>query len=384
ALFDGKDKLPFYFCWVGQGRMVVTERSAQLPQGSEIVRINDVSVDEIVETLLPYVKGDGDRRDIRLHALAVDGLQKRSAFDIYFPLLFGPTPEGTYKLEFIPPSGQTTTKVVRAVHASEREATLRGAQRDEVPWAYERLAPSVGLVRLRTFAMFNNDFDWAGFIDALPRQLKSDEVEHLIIDLRGNEGGEDRVAAAFMSLFARNEMRAPPVTEEVVAHRVSKELRAFVKTWDPSFYDMSAKLMPTATPGRYKMRKSSGVHRRIARNPSAYAGRLYFLIDRAASSATFTLAEMVKRSALGTLIGEETGGSGRGTSGGAILFLHLPYSGLEGDIPLIAFQPAHPRDGGIRPDIRVDVSVEDIAQDRDPFVVAALHAIERIEPGERP
>jgi len=58
-------------------------------------------------------------------------------------------------------------------------------------------------------------------------------------------------------------------------------------------------------------------------------------------------------------------GNLRGINGGAFFFLHLPHTGIEVDLPLIAYWPmtAQP-DAGVTPDIVVERHPSDLAADR--------------------
>ncbi len=67
---------------------------------------------------------------------------------------------------------------------------------------------------------------------------------------------------------------------------------------------------------------------------------MHIFIGPQTSSATFQLADFVRRSGIATLVGEPTGGNRRGINGGCFYFLRLPGTGLEIDLPLVGrFQP---------------------------------------------
>jgi C-terminal processing protease CtpA/Prc len=83
------------------------------------------------------------------------------------------------------------------------------------------------------------------------------------------------------------------------------------------------------------------------------------------SSATFYLSQIIKNNQLATLVGQTTGGSQRGLNGDQTVFLRLPHSKIELDIPLIGtFYNGKP-DNGIEPDIIVKPSVQALLEKRD-------------------
>jgi hypothetical protein len=76
--------------------------------------------------------------------------------------------------------------------------------------------------------------------------------------------------------------------------------------------------------------------------------------------------------------GQPTGGNQRGINGGAFVFLRLPGSGIELDLPLIGQFPDGDRpDAGLEPDIPVVPTVSDIASGRDAEMDAVLAAARR-------
>lgn len=102
-----------------------------------------------------------------------------------------------------------------------------------------------------------------------------------------------------------------------------------------------------------------------------FHGRVFAIIGPSNSSATFEFAQQLKRTGLGTLVGQATGGNQRGINGGAFFFLRLPNSKIEVDVPLIAQLPTSRRpDAGIEPDKAVLPSVSDIATGVDSEMVA--------------
>lgn len=151
--------------------------------------------------------------------------------------------------------------------------------------------------------------------------------------------------------------------------KLPPDLSDHVDTWDDSFRDWGAQAVGLRPDGFYDLtRWSDDAAGRIIVKPAGqrFKGKLIVLIDAANSSATFQFAQVVKDNRLGTLVGETTGGNRRGINGGAFLFLRLPASGIEVDIPLVGYFPTtFPPDAGIVPDIDVRENQNDIAQGRD-------------------
>ena len=102
-----------------------------------------------------------------------------------------------------------------------------------------------------------------------------------------------------------------------------------------------------------------------------FHGRFFVIVGPSNSLATFEFAQQIKRTGLGTLVGQATGGNQRGINGGAFFFLRPPNSKIEVDVPLIAQRPTSGRpDAGMEPDKVVQPSVSDITTGVDSEMVA--------------
>jgi hypothetical protein len=72
------------------------------------------------------------------------------------------------------------------------------------------------------------------------------------------------------------------------------------------------------------------------------------------------------------LFGEAAGGNRRGINGGAFLFVKLPFSGIEFDLPLKGYSPKTPQpDAGIAPDVALPFDPMWIGSASDPVLEAA-------------
>lgn len=116
--------------------------------------------------------------------------------------------------------------------------------------------------------------------------------------------------------------------------------------------------------------------RRLPSGDRAFDGKIYLLVSAVNSSATFTLARIVKDNKLGTLVGQTAGGNQKGITGGEMFFLRLPNSKIEMDIPLIGYYPlAEQPNRGIQPDVFVTPSVDDVTRGVDTEMDAVLGLI---------
>ncbi|MCK7527147.1 MAG: hypothetical protein MZV64_60820 [Ignavibacteriales bacterium] len=75
-MFNKNDKIPFTFNLI-DGKMLIDKNlsdSNLLKKGTEIKKINHITVGEITSTLIKYVRGDGENNGQRLKEIELSGL----------------------------------------------------------------------------------------------------------------------------------------------------------------------------------------------------------------------------------------------------------------------------------------------------------------------
>jgi carboxyl-terminal processing protease len=187
-----------------------------------------------------------------------------------------------------------------------RAVVLPLAKRDPSPQPAFQLTfdGDVATLRLRTFDAGNSP-------DELPEKFKeiAARAKGLVIDLRGNRGGIDRIAhAALQHLIDKEAV--------VASYRVRLSKRAL----DARQQWRKLKGMPDGY--------SEPVPVKVAPARPRFAGPVVALVDIGCRSSCETLAAGLKATGRGTLIGERTGGTS-----GAPIKVRLPHSGATVGIP---------------------------------------------------
>ncbi|MEM6644645.1 MAG: S41 family peptidase [Bacteroidota bacterium] len=382
-LFAPARTLPFAFRLIDE-RMVVTwsvDEAAGLPVGTEVTAIDGRPVPELIETLTTYVKADGSNDGKRIDNLQVTGFGTFEAFDIYFPLRF-PATDGQYTLRVQRPgAADAETVAVEAITRTERGERY-SAQHGEAPttyndlWQFDLLGDGAAYLQIGTFVTWRLEMDWRAFLRDAFTQLREHEVEHLVIDLRGNEGGDNDVNNMLMMALASQPLHLAPVEQRAQYDVMPEALRPHVTLWNEALLDVRNMVEDTGK-GYFRLRGGSEAGRTLRANPDAYAGSVYLLVGASNSSATFALTTALQDAGVATVIGQETGGNKRGINGGQYVNLHLPHAGIEVDIPLIAYFPvgAMPADEGVMPDVMVEQQVSDVIEVHDPERAAAMALI---------
>ena len=363
-------RVPFYFRWL-DGRMIVTRNvssDSSLVRGTEVLAINGVSSADILRQLTPLSRADGSNDAKRVANLEVLEVERYSAFDIYYPLVFE-VPSGPWMFEVKSPAGQVRRVALVPVSDTARSVVADSVGREgqdslTPPWTLRQVDSSTSMLTMPTWVTYNNHWDWQGFIHRAFAELVARGTPNLVIDLRGNEGGTS-VGEVILQHLVDAPLALSASDHFTRYQRIPPELKPYLDTWDRSFDDWGAAAVPsTSRPGFYRMTKYDDGQDGVVIQPAAprYLGKVWVLVGPENSSATFEFALALKQHNLATLVGRPTGGNQRGINGGAFYFLRLPNSGIEVDLPLIAQFPREPQpDAGITPDVLVEPSVRDIA-----------------------
>lgn len=365
-LFEKLDKVPFAFRWI-KGHMVVTRDASgngAFPRGSIITAVNGVPTGKILSQLMKVARADGNNQAKRIDYLEVTGTGEYEAFDVYFPLYF--PVKGQYQFVMTRP-GAKQSEVVQAkpIKMSDRITSEPQPASDAPGWSLSYPRANTARLTMPSWVLYNSKWDWKSYLRTAFTEFNQKAIKNLILDLRGNEGG-DSVGDVILEHLVQTPLASESFQRFVRYRKVSEGLRPYLETWDKSFYDWGSFAKPDAN-GFFKLTRWDDLAGNIIRGvANPFRGKVFVIIGPVNSSATFEFAFQVKRLRLGTLVGRPTGGSQRGINGGAFFFLRLPNSKLEVDVPLIAqFYPDNRPDKGVEPDVPVEATATDIAAGRD-------------------
>jgi C-terminal processing protease CtpA/Prc len=377
-LFQGHDRVPFYFVWIDR-RMIITRNfstDVHLSPGSEVESINGVPAGNILASLIPLVRADGSNDAKRIDELSVQGYDRYEAFDVYFPLVY-PQHSTTMQLHLKAPDGSEHDSDVEALTYQQRvapiQASLSAQHGGSSPlWSLQFINDRTAYLKMPTWDVYDSKWDWRRFLDDVFARLERVKPERLIIDLRGNEGGSD-VGSVLLSHFVQSPLHRDAYVRLVRFRSVTPDLRPYLSTWDPAFYDLG-KSATIYDAQRFELMQNDGEDAALIQPIGPrYGGQIYVLVDASNSSATFNFDSVVQQRHLGTLVGSPTGGNRRGIDGGAFFFVTLPNSHIEVDVPLIGTFPTQPQpDAGLLPDVPVSRTAADIAAGNDPDLAVIL------------
>lgn len=374
-LLEAPDKLPLTMMLVENRWLVLGSTVSGINADDELLTIDGHSSDEVVKIMLPYLRADGASDGKRLRQLSHDR-QDYSMMDILWPLL-SPPENGVYRLTVRSGNGAPRTVDATATSLAERSAGLQ-TQSIHVPgesWRM-RIEGNIAVMTLPTFALYRDAFDWRQFFTSSFAELARHHVTRLVIDIRRNEGGDGAIGLELLTWLVKSPITYRPDQSVTAYERVPYKLARYLDTWDFGFFDRTGQVDKiTAGPqaGRWRFRPKAQEVYRITPRAERYTGQTWLLIGPENSSATFSLAQLMKQSGAARLVGQATGGNLRGLNGGQLAWVTLPNSGVSVDIPLLAssYSSATP-DASIMPDVLVRRNFAQQAAGRDEELDAVL------------
>ncbi|MBB5729655.1 S41 family peptidase [Sphingomonas prati] len=374
TLFGRPDRLPFAFTWLDRHMIVTADLGSghNLTPGSEIVAIGRVAVRVILAKMLPYARTDGGNEARKVADLGIAGGANWPAFDVLRSLLF-PSSGQSARIA-VRTAGGVATVACLLMTASARDAALRPPSKaSPYGWTFH-LRGNVGVLTMPTWAVFRDEWDWRGFIDASLDTAVDRKLSGLVIDIRDNGGGLD-CGAAIIARLIDTPLATDGYSRHVRYRKIPDRLSPYLKTWDRGFRDWGASAVGPDAAGFYALTRPGDASDTDIIRPAGrrFAGKVAVLVGPKNASATFGFSGVMQRHRLGTLIGEPTGGNRRGINGGAFFFVNLPASGIEVDLPLIAYWPDAPQpDAGVAPDYRVPARAVDVQAGQDRQLARAI------------
>lgn len=363
------DRLPFHFRWIDR-QMIVTKPLVEHPalvRGTRVSTLDGEADGSLLGRMLPLARADGGNDFKRVANMEVrEGASRWEAFDVMWALERNPAPRSA-KLLLEPPRGEAVLVDMPLLGLDSRGSATKDERRG---WVHRHEGDAT-ILTMPDWTTYNTKWDWRGWLTGVIDETIARGSKRLVVDLRGNEGGED----CGDLILAR--MIDAPLTEAGSVRRVRfretpADMRPQLDTWDPSFHTLGKDATGPGADGLYTL-PARAADALAPAGGARLKAKLIVLIDSANSSATFQFAQKVRRNGLGLLLGEPTGGNQRGINGGAYFFLRLPESRLEVDLPLVGyFAAGSPPDAGLMPDVAVPTTRRTIALGEDPQMVRAL------------
>ncbi|RRB01101.1 S41 family peptidase [Larkinella rosea] len=364
------DKLFPLKVYVAENRVWVSGSMGQkiIPDGAELLQINGQPVDGVVQKLLPNMT-------------FADGYTVNGKYEDLNHFFAG------YYATFI--TAPEMHEIHYRIGSEERNVTLPSVTLDQVK-AYEaahKPAPhkpfrlsfvddaQTAIMTIERFWDNKKEQDYSAFLKESFRQLREKQIQNVVLDLRNNEGGEEKYGVMLYQYLAGKPFR---YYDHI---RVRQKKKYSFPAWTPPLYRRFKWLVVRKKGDGYVFTKQAGLK---TQKPvrDAFHGKLVVLINGLSFSVTTEFAARVQADKRAQFVGQETGGGYVGDNSGIFAITHLPHSNIDLGIGMFGFRmanlPATLKPGqGVIPDHVVVPSVEDILTNNDPAMKEAIQLIQR-------
>jgi len=331
------------------GHLYYTGTSSTIvKRGAEITEINGMPVSKLLGQLRNYAASDGGTDAFSsqyLHAMA------GQLIALYF------TYPKQYKLRL------SDGKMLSLTSVNDPETDKVKAD-DQV--SVRSLNASTTLLKIPTFSS-NEDFA------DIFKTINSLHVQNLVIDLRGNTGGDRDAAVALFSHLVNNSF-SYQILQPKQLHPY-----AFLNGKGKTYYVLSfikynignffkGKRTPLGRSFSYAFKSSKEL----------YKGHLFVLTDGFTASSATMVTSWLKQHTNAVFVGRQSGGGYNGNDGGSFPLITLPCSKMVLRFPVyrLILDPGSEKRDGIIPDHLVEYNLEDVLSGKDKDLEKASTLIE--------
>ncbi|MES2006442.1 MAG: S41 family peptidase [Bacteroidota bacterium] len=305
--------------------------------GAELLTINGHTIEQIVQRLFTYIPSDAgitSRKNWEIN----------ESFPLLYNLVYGNAAEFniTYKSS-IGKTGSTTLK-------ADVFKNINCPPPFQRPARYLQLGyPSNGVAVLTVQTFFNGFLQQTGeefgrFMDSAFDDLRDKKVQKLLIDIRGNQGGNDGNGALLYAYLTSKPFMYYSSLETVNGQLLAADDHANLKLQQP--------------------------------RPNNFTGKVFVLANGRSFSASAEFSAIARSEKRAVFIGEEVGGGYFGNTSGNEANVVLPNSQLTCRVPLVKYTSAVKQDANkgnsVMPDYPVYPTIQDFIRHTDSQLLKAL------------
>jgi hypothetical protein len=333
--------------------------------GKEILSINGVPATRLLATMLAAAMKDGNTRTTRERAASGSfGFNLIALLGLKAPYEVVVTDAGTNHRENITVAG------LKPADLRELSKQLYPQDHGRKEFADLKFLDDGQIAQL-TYRQFGEDIPpGEAFIKRSFESIRAKGTKSLILDLRGNAGGEDAISSKLLSYLLETPFK---FCEDIIIRKNCGETFSFGKYMEPP-RDL------TVPQGLAESRADGKIHQIVestlgVQQPSlpTFKGPLYVLIDSGCLSATSELLTAIDVRHRATFIGEESAGCYYGNTSGTVIRITLPNTRLGVFIPTLSGymwvgdHQGHDPARGVIPDYPVKRDIADLigGVDRD-------------------
>jgi hypothetical protein len=345
----------------------LNRKDSVLKRGTVVTAINNKPITQIVDSLFEFLPADGYNRTHKFQALS-----NRGAFGNYYNNIFGTSEK--YSIGYLDSSGeeeQESIPVYNPFGDTLNSSNLREyftfsrkeKKQQELQYIRRLQVDKKNNTAFMEVGSFSRGYKLKKFFRESFKKIRKKKVQNLVIDLRGNGGG-NVMNAVLLSKFLAN--KPFKLADSLYAIRRRSAYGRYIQNHllNHIFMDFVTK---KKADGNYHF----GYFERHYFKPKKknhFDGPTYLLTGGNSFSATILFAESVIHEKNVIVVGEETGGGAYGNSAWLIPDVTLPKTKVRFRLPLfrLVIDKDIPKNGrGVQPEVPSLPTVEAIKNGMD-------------------
>ena len=232
---------------------------------------------------------------------------------------------------------------------------------------------SLATFRISTFAYWMADKkikDYSRFFKEAFATLQTQNIKSLVIDVRGNRGGEEMIAAELLTYLVDDEFS------------IYKYCKAKTMNFDFTNSLPNSKRV-TLSRGNYQhdsegymMKKADFLKPFTPKSKYHFGGNVYVISNGICASACNTFLALVKTHKVGLIIGQESGGAFEDVDGRQRISFTLPYSNIFVSYPAWSMKlntSGGDSNRGVIPDYEIKPTVDNGIDEEKQFTLGLIN-----------
>ncbi len=364
VIWDNGKVLPLKIKF-SEGRAFCVQNNSEDPSaiktGDEVLSINGLTIDSLLRLSNHFSPGDGFIETGRMKILD-------NVFNQFYTLYIA-QPE-TYEIVINGPDGVTRTVTIKGqplphVEKISKERYPSGTFGTSNIHLSFLAGTSASLMRIKEFSDAKN-FDFTKTLHTSFQRIDSARSKTLIIDLRDNDGGNERYGLLLYSYLTNK----PFIGYLQIDFRTTRfDFRHLTTTSWLQYKTFKLLLRHRKLNDTTYLLTNSKATRIHLPQPKTFQGKVYVLINRGSFSTTSDFTSLAQSNGIAEFVGEETGGSYFGNSSNFNFLLTLPNTRIKINLPVARYQtnvaPGHAPGRGTIPEHPIVYGGNDILTGKD-------------------
>jgi len=345
--------------------MVVTanlnRKDSILRRGTPILSINGRNQKEIVDSLSKFISSDGFNDVAKYQQLS-----NRGTFAGWYRNVYGLTDKFT--IEYLDSNGVASTTVIPVYDPAKDTAAFQPAP--QIKFTKKELKKQRRFITRNlqvdtlmntgymTLSSFSRGNQLGSFFRRSFKLLNKRKIDHLVIDVRGNGGGDASLSTLLTRYLIDHKFK---IADSLYATRRSTNYGNYIDKQTLYWIAMQF-VTKKRSDGKYHFGYFER-HYYKPKNKHHYDGNIYLLTGGNSFSATTLFASAVKGQKNVIIVGEETGGAAYGNTAWMIPDARLPNTKMGFRLPkfrLVMDNHGEKNGRGVQPDVFAGPSVKAI------------------------